>query len=718
MEGCAARSHGPALNHSSASLREAFTPSWSSVVGQGGMKLALLLAAVDQRIGGVLIRGERGTAKSTLVRALAGVLPPREVVVGCAYGCSPGDANLCRDCARRLAAGESLKTVAMPTRVVELPLGASEDRVVGSIDLERALQQGARVFRPGLLAEANGQVLYVDEVNLLDHHLVDVLLDAAAMGISVVEREGISEVHPARFLLVGTMNPEEGDLRPQLLDRFGLCVDVGGLQDPAQRVRVMESHQAAARGRQPDDLELAERLVRARRLLPRIRVPRSVLETAAALAIDQGVMGHRADLVLHRAARARRALRLSALEACDDGCEVTIQDLVDVSELVLVHRRRSTGSMGLATGAGDPSLTQEAMDRASPPAEAAPQQPPSQSGDSDEPGGPTSETGDPSAGSGQESAAGGGAPGPGQAEEVEVVEAAPTGRIELPRERLRRHGSGRRSHTVSRDRRGRYVGATVVEKTTDLALDATLRAAAPHQRGRDAPADGSRLAIRLEKQDLRQKIRQRRVGNLIVFLVDASASMDAEQRMDATRSAILALLRDAYVRRDRVAMITFSGRTARTVLRPTASVDLAERQLSRIAVGGTTPLTHGLMAALEMIHQERMRDPEVLPLLVLISDGRGNISMRGDEPLVEAQQAALAVRREKIRSLVIDSARDHLGPGLEASLTGAGAPQFAGYGFNACYDLAARMGAQYFGLFDVSEQGILRPVAAALRRAV
>lgn len=707
------------MNQSSPLFSEAFTPSWSSVVGQDRMKLALLLAAVDQGIGGVLIRGERGTAKSTLVRALAGVLPAREVVVGCPYGCSPGDAHLCRACARRLAAGESLKTASVPTRVVELPLGASEDRVVGSLDLERALQEGSRVFQPGLLAEANGQVLYVDEVNLLDHHLVDVLLDAAAMGVSVVEREGISETHPSRFLLVGTMNPEEGELRPQLLDRFGLCVDVGGLQDPAQRVLVMRSDHAAVRGQQPRDLELAARVGRARQLLPQIQVPRSVLETAAAIAIDQGVMGHRADLVLHRAARAIRALRLSQAEVRDELAEVTLQDLVDVTELVLVHRRRSAGSMGLTAGAADQSLPQEGVERASVPTDLAQaEQQPAPGGESDDSSGPTSEAGEPSDGAGPEAGAGGGSPGPGPSEEVEVLAAAPTGRIELPRERLRRHGAGRRSHTVSRDRRGRYVGATVVERTTDLALDATLRAAAPHQRGRGVSAGAAPLAIRLEKQDLRQKIRQRRIGNLIVFLVDASASMDAEQRMDATRSAILALLKDAYVRRDRVAMITFSGRTARTVLRPTASVDLAERQLSRLAVGGTTPLTHGLVAALEMIHTERMRDPEVLPLLVLISDGRGNISMRGEEPLVEAQQAALAVRREKIRALVIDSARDRLGPELEAaSRAGGGAPQFAGYGFNACFDLASRMGAQYFGLFDVSEQGILRPVADALRRA-
>ncbi|MGC1405363.1 MAG: VWA domain-containing protein, partial [Candidatus Dormiibacterota bacterium] len=308
-------------------------------------------------------------------------------------------------------------------------------------------------------------------------------------------------------------------------------------------------------------------------------------------------------------------------------------------------------------------------------------------------------------------------PGPVATDPIEVDEGFAVGRIELPRERLRRRGSGRRSQTSSRDRRGRYVGAREVAHPTDLALDATLRAAAPHQVARRSHSKTSDRTLQLEPQDLRQKVRERRIGNLIVFVVDASASMDAEQRMDATRSAILALLKDAYVRRDRVALISFSGRKAQVVLRPTASVDLAERHLTRIAVGGTTPLTHGLVAALSLIMGERRRDPDVLPLLVLISDGRGNISFGGEEPLVEAQRIADQIRRDDIRALLIDSSRDHLQeprmtPGQERS----GSPRFAGYNFNACVDLAERMGAAYFGLFDLSEGAILRPVAEALRQ--
>ena len=687
--------------------------SFSAVVGQERMKQALLLAAVDPGIGGVLIRGERGTAKSTLVRALAGVLPARMVVVDCPYGCQPTEGHLCSSCEARQRVGSALPTEVRPTRVVELPLGASEDRVVGSIDMEQALLSGTRAFQPGVLAEANGQILYVDEVNLLDHHLVDVLLDAAAMGINVVEREGISASHPSRFILVGTMNPEEGDLRPQLLDRFGLCVDVRGLLNPLDRVRIMEQDQGLVRAAADEDDRLATHLLAARRLLPQVRVPRAVIQTAAGIAVDQLVVGHRADLVMVRSARAQRALRAASSGESGE-LEVSLQDLVSVAELVLVHRRRSFGSSASPVASGDGEATEQIGSAAVSPSELG-----GSATEAGEPGidaedGPAAAQVD-SEGAGSDTGSGPASLAPGEGEAVVVEEAVPVARIQIPRERLRRHGTGRRSQTASKDRRGRYVGARVVERTTDLALDATLRAAAPHQlQRRQAAPPNDPHRLQLEKRDLRQKIRQRRIGNLIVFLVDASASMDAEQRMDATRSAILALLKDAYVRRDRVAMISFSGRTARVVLRPTASVDLAERQLSRLAVGGTTPLTHGMVAALDLIRSERMRDSEVLPLLVLISDGRGNISLRGEEPLVEAQRTAAMVRQERIRSLVIDSSRDHLGGTLGKGPVPS--PRMAGFNFNACQDLAERMGAQYFGLFDVSEQGILRPVAEALRR--
>src|SRR4030081_1767207 len=229
------------MSLSSGAAARTLSPS-TAIVGQDAMRQALVLNAINPAIGGVLIRGEKGTAKSTAVRALARLLPEQDVVEGCSFGCHPDDRDtLCSDCRDRLRAGEDpLSRARRRMRVVELPINASEDRVVGTIDLEAALKEGARRFEPGVLAEANRNILYVDEVNLLDDHIVDVLLDAAAMGINTVEREGVSVSHPARFILVGTMNPEEGELRPQLLDRFGLCVDVGGLRGLDERVAILE----------------------------------------------------------------------------------------------------------------------------------------------------------------------------------------------------------------------------------------------------------------------------------------------------------------------------------------------------------------------------------------------------------------------------------------------------------------------------------------------
>src|SRR5579862_8625636 len=257
------------------------------------MKMALVLNAINPSIGGVLIRGEKGTGKSTAVRALARLLPEQEVVAGCHFGCHPGDRdNLCLDCRARLAEGEELTPTTRRMRVVELPINASEDRVVGTIDLEAALKEGSRRFEPGVLAEANRNILYVDEVNLLDDHIVDVLLDAAAMGINTVEREGVSVSHPSRFILVGTMNPEEGELRPQLLDRFGLCVDVEGIRDLDQRVAIVERREAYEEDPEafeaqfePAEREEAERISHAIGTLADVAVDRDILVSIAGLKI-------------------------------------------------------------------------------------------------------------------------------------------------------------------------------------------------------------------------------------------------------------------------------------------------------------------------------------------------------------------------------------------------------------------------------------------------
>jgi Mg-chelatase subunit ChlI len=313
---------------------------FTAIVGQDRMRRALILNAISTRIGGVLIRGERGTAKSTAARALAYLLPEIEVVADCPFQCDPNRPDvLCDNCRGRLEAGEVLPTAIRRTRFVDLPVSATEDRVVGTLDIERAIQRGERHFEPGILAAANRGLLYVDEVNLLDDHVVDLLLDSAAMGVNVVEREGISFQHPARFILVGTMNPEEGDLRPQLLDRFALCVDMRGINDPNQRVEILkrriEFEQDPDGFREKWDVQehhLTTEIEQARNRLPLVGYTARDLYTIAQLTADFRVDGHRADIAILKTARANAAYegRLSVAD----------RDILLAAELALPHRMK------------------------------------------------------------------------------------------------------------------------------------------------------------------------------------------------------------------------------------------------------------------------------------------------------------------------------------------------------------------------------------------
>lgn len=313
---------------------------FAAIVGQTSMKLALLLNAVMPQLGGVLIQGEKGTAKSTAVRSLADLLPVQEAVADCPFGCDPADdAHLCNDCRQRKRTGTLGKTVRRQSRVVELPVSATEDRVVGTLDLAAALETGEMKFEPGLLAEANRNILYVDEVNLLEDHIVDVLLDAAAMGVNTVEREGVSFRHPARFVLVGTMNPEEGDLRPQLIDRFGVSVTVHGEQNPETRAEVIRRRLAFeadptgfCAAWEPEQEILRRAVTAARERLSSVVLPDAVVDLAVRICIDAGAEGHRADITLCKAAE--------ALAAWNGEQTVTADDVVQSAALALPHRMR------------------------------------------------------------------------------------------------------------------------------------------------------------------------------------------------------------------------------------------------------------------------------------------------------------------------------------------------------------------------------------------
>ncbi len=626
---------------------------FTAIIGQERMKRALILNAIEPRIGGVLIRGEKGTAKSTTVRALAELLPEIEVVDGCPYSCRPSrpdpQCNFCRkpDRARR--------SVRHRVRVVDLPLNATEDRVVGGMDFEAAIRSGKPRFQPGLLAAAHRGILYVDEVNLLDDHLVDIILDASASGENVVEREGISFRHPARFILVGTMNPEEGELRPQFLDRFGLCVEVNGAPDVEDRIRLMERREAFDMdpvafldGYRAENAAIAESIVRARDLLAGIRFDSSLRQFITELCTENNVAGHRADLVIERAA--------AALAAWNGRETVTVEDIQEAAEMALLHRRRDV--MPPPPPPEPPPQEEDHDHDHDPPEEEQEEQeneePPEQSDDQQtQSEGRSSE-------SREEDSESSDSPAPTQQEQdvrekiFEVGETFRVKRIERRKDRVLRRGSGRRSRTRTSQKQGRYVKSTLRRDRGDLALDATLRAAAPHQGRR---AGSSRLAVTIRDEDIREKVREKRIGTFLLFLVDASGSMGAQNRMVASKGAIMSLLLDAYQKRDRVAMVSFRGREAATMLPPTCSIDLAGKLLQDLPVGGRTPLSAGLARGYEVVRNQLLKEPSSRPIVVLVTDGRSNVALaEAGHPLRESLSLAASMARDdRIKFIVVDT---------------------------------------------------------------
>ncbi len=603
--------------------------------GLDDMALALVLSAISPDIGGVLIRGEKGTAKSTLVRALAQVLPPIAVVAGDRFSSDPADPHpLSPD--GPFAEGAAVQT--RPVRLVELPVGATEDRVVGSIHLERALSAGAIDFEPGLLARAHRGILYVDEVNLLADHLVDLLLDAAAMGQLTVERDGVSVSHAARFVIVGTMNPEEGELRPQLLDRFGLTVEVAAPRDPALRAEAVRRRlafdadpQAFRHRYAAAEDRLRSRIHAARQRLSAVRLPDEILlkigEVCAAFDVD----GLRGDIVT-----ARTAVAHAAWQGRD---EVTADDLRVAARLALPHRRRRKPFDA-------PGLDESELDELLPPGDPDPE--PDGSPDDDGGGGGAT----PPDGSG---------PAPGGRDGASTVGADSPYRAKLFTVAGVGDGhAGRRSR--ARTSTGRRVGATGLgEAGSGLHLFETMRAAAPHQlaRGRS----GGRLILTAD--DLRRAVREGREANLVLFVVDTSGSMAAAERMRHVKTAIAALLLDAYRRRDRVAVVAFRDAGAQLLLPATGSVEIAAARLDAVPAGGRTPLAEGLAEAAEVIRRERLRDPGCRPLLVVLTDGRATA---GADPVQRSRDAAAHLAAQGVSSVVIDCENARMRLGLARTL--------------------------------------------------
>ena len=639
---------------------------FTALVGQQELKLGLLLNIVNPAVGGIVVRGEKGTAKSTAVRGLAELMNGAE---------------------------------RQPMPLINLPLNATEDMLAGSIDFQAALRRGEVVLQPGLMARADGGILYVDEVNLLDDHLVDIILDTAASGMNTVEREGISSSQRASFVLIGTMNPEEGELRPQLLDRFGLCVEMAGLEDIDLRVELLQRREAfdsdpegfTGQYAQQSEQE-RQRILAARKKVKKLRLTSQQRGFIAELTRTNNVAGHRADLVLEQAAIACAALEGSG--------GVKLSHISRVAPLVLAHRIREASE-----APPEPPPPPEAEEEESS-AEKNEQQREHAAAENESPengeeqGEPQEESREESSGQGEDENSAGEQESDTGASGGELIFEVGTPfkvkSIVSPRDRQARRGSGRRSRSRVLQKQGRYVKAAMAGGAGvegDLALDATLRAAAPWQKSRRARCGDSQLAVRLEPGDIRFKVREKRLGNLLLFVVDGSGSMGARGRMTASKRAIMSLLLDAYQKRDKVAMVSFRGREAVVNLPVTSSVELAGKMLAEMPVGGRTPLSAGLVKGYEVVRNLLVREPAARPIVIILTDGKANVSLGSEKPVREVERLAVALQREeRAHYIVVDLEEE--GP----------------VNFQLAHRLAGLLGAEYFKTGDLQAEELVKIV--------
>jgi len=650
---------------------------FSTIVGQDMMKKALLLNAINPQVGGVLIRGEKGTGKSTAVRALAELLPEIEVVKGCPFNCTPRSiSNMCPNCREKVLTGQekgrkTIRAEKRRIRVVDLPLGTTEDRVLGSLDIETAIKEGKKSLEPGMLADANRGILYVDEINLLDDHVVDILLDSATSGVNVVEREGISFAHPSRFILVGTMNPEEGELRSQLLDRIALHVPTEALHDVDARVQITllrnsfeKDPEKFIKEHEKENDKLRRKIKKAQKLINDVQISERTMMLICKMCKELDVEGHRPDIML-----ARTAMTLAAYHGKK---EIGQAEVKEAAELVLPFRIRKNpfGEEEQRDSMLDDIIDQisEELDNEPPPMDNQENPDMEDTEEAEEVEGKLHKVGKP----------------------VEV----PKDINKRKRDRTVRSGSGKRMKTLATGRKGRYLKhKTPKEDTTDVAFDATVRASAVHQKQRKKNSKTSH-AIIIKKEDLREKVRQSKVSTLIVLTVDASGSMGVMNRMEAAKGTVFSLLMDAYQHRDRVAMVAFKGKDGHILLPPTSGVDLAKKLLVNLPTGGKTPLAAGIMKALSVIKNEKRKDPTIVPMLVLLSDGRSNISIvEGADPMTEIEKLGQMSQEEGIHCIIIDS---------EVTKQ----RKFVGFTFEFAKDIAGFFGAKYFRLDQLNETSI------------
>ncbi|WP_291559601.1 MULTISPECIES: magnesium chelatase subunit D family protein [unclassified Clostridium] len=640
-------------------MKRNFVYPFAAVIGQEKIKKALILNIINPCIGGILISGEKGTAKSTLARGLAEIIN-----------------NM---------------------KVIDLPLNITEDRLLGTIDIEKAISEGVRKPDMGILKEADGNILYVDEVNLLSEHIVKCLLEVSASGINHVEREGISFTHPSRFVLVGTMNPEEGQLRPQFLDRFGLYVEANGSDDLAQRKEIIKRRLEYEKNPieyidkfEDQSKELMNKIINGIEVLNKVQVSDSIMYLSAEISKEANCAGNRAELVIIEAAK--------AIAAFDNRKNINVNDIKEAAEFALPHRMREMPPSVSDNDDKEEESEEEQIDDDKEEREEENEPPQVEENDNYEDNNEEDNKNEEDnleyeenlEETKQEEK------NENEADNEMVDDIGNVFAIKSldikPIDRKKRRGSGKRSKTKTDLMQGRYVKYNLPkDKIKDIAFDATLRAAAPYQSLRDKNG----LAFVINKSDFREKVREKRTGTTILFVVDASGSMGAKKRMSAVKGAVVSLLTDAYQKRDKVGMVAFRKNHAEVLLGITRSVELAQKSLKNLPTGGKTPLSAGLFKGYEILKAAKKKDPEMVPVLVLVSDGRTNSAVNNGDPYEEAIEIANKIASENIQSIVIDTEQDFIKLGL-------------------ANNIAKAMNAQYYKLEDLGATEI----ASAIRGCV
>ena len=608
---------------------------FSAIVGQEKAKLALLCVAVNPLIGGVLLKGDKGTGKSTLVRALANVLPEIEVVADCSFNCNPRNPlEMCDSCYERYERGESLPIAKRRMRVVDLPLSVTIDRLVGTVDVERFLKEGKKALQPGILAEANRGVLYIDEVNLLDDYIADSLLDAAAMGWNTIEREGISFRHPARFILVGSMNPEEGDLRPQILDRFGLCVEVSAPMNPEDRIeivkRVEEFHEdpiSFYKKFESEEKKLTEKIAKAKELLPKVEISDDLLKLLAETVINLGIKTNRAEITTIKTAK--------TIAALNGRRRVSLEDLEKAMELALPHRLR---------------------DR---PFQKPPQMKPPKPKD-DKEHNHDHKHDHKHEHKKEEKSGSARSQGIGNLEQNFRSSEA-----KIPKIESKDFGS----NDFTGYRSSRDVSITVVNVPKGIPVSYLP----PKDEIRDvdfynstiwAVLNGKKPPIKLELKDVRVRVRKAKAPTLWVLILDSSGSMAVKKRISIAKGIAEKLVENGYIKKSKMALIVVKGKEAEVFVPPTKNYWEVFEKIESVPTGGRTPLSSALYNLLLLANRERMKDKSVKVRAFLITDGKANVPLLGKRIKDEIIELAKALRKKGIELNIYDTNGKGINPGI------------------------------------------------------